>query len=191
MTPQDDESPPDDGAGRVARTVSAFSAVTRGPGVLEAGGDAIRVSEPIPIYGIGAPERNSAPDNLLDRVHRIGWRYLVFEGNEMHVADIKPDRSERPELLRSPKLVQQILETGKLAEAAAKDAPYSIRLLDLSILGQSVLWLAGKGGNEPDRFFALSPVARELDAGEFLKQMSTVERQKAAAFASTLDESGG
>lgn len=191
MPAQDDESPPGDGARRVARTVSALSAVNLAPGVLEAGGEAIRVSEPIPIYGIGAPRLDSKPTNLLDRVHRIGWRYLVFEGNEMHVADIKPERSERPELIRSSSLVEQILNTGKLAQAAVDGVPYSIRLLDLSILGQSVLWLVGKDDNQPGRFFALSPDARELDAGEFLNKMSAVERQKAAAFASTLDESGG
>jgi hypothetical protein len=191
MSPQDADGPPDDGAGRVARMVSSFKSVNRDLGLLEAGGDAMRVSEPIPIYGIGQPQSNSQPSNLLDRVHRVGWRYLVFQGNDMHVADIKPDAGDRPELIRSPKLVQQIVKTGRLAEAVADYSHYNIRLLDLSILGQSVLWLAGKDSGDRDRFFALSPEARELDASDFLKQMSTAERQKAAAFASSSDESGG
>jgi hypothetical protein len=191
MSPQDDEGPPDDGAGRVARMVSSFKAVNRDLALLEAGGTAMNVSEPIPIYGIGQPQSDSQPSNLLDRVHRVGWRYLVFEGNDMHVADIKPDASDRPELIRSPKLVQQIVKTGRFAEAVADSTHYNIRLLDLSILGQSVLWLASKKGGDPDRFFALSPEARELNAGDFLKQMSAAERQKAAAYASTSDESGG
>jgi hypothetical protein len=122
----------------------------------------------------------------------VGWRYLVFQGDTLNVADIKSERSDRPELIRSNDLVQQIVASGKLAEQkVGNTSDFSIRLLDLSILGQSVLWLASKKGDRADRFFSLSPNAQELNSNEFLRRMSEAEKQKAAAFATTLGESGG
>jgi hypothetical protein len=189
---QEEDSPPRDGADRVARTLGAFSAVTRGPGLLEAGGEPARISEPIPIYAIGEPRTDSTPENLLSRARQVGWRYLVFQGNDLSVADIKPGRSDRPELIRSRELVDQIVDSGKLAqETVPREAGYQIRLLDLSILGESVLWLVSKGANSPDRFFGLSPSAHELEPAQFLRRMSGMEQKKAAAFSATLGESGG
>jgi hypothetical protein len=152
----------------------------------------VLISEPIPIYSIGEPQRDSTPDTLLKRTHLVGWRYLVFQGDTLNVADIKSERSDRPELIRSNDLVQQIVASGKLAEQkVGNTSDFSIRLLDLSILGQSVLWLASKKGDRADRFFSLSPNAQELNPNEFLRRMSEAEKQKAAAFATTLGESGG
>lgn len=188
----DEDTPPEDGPEQVGRAVAAFTAVGRGPGLLDADGEAVNVSKPLPIYSIGKPQMDSRPTELLKRARRIGWRYLVFQGDSWNIADIKPAHSDRPELIRSDDLVQQVMASGKLAETlTADEADYSVRMLDLSILGQSVLWLVSSQPEKPDRFFSLSPTAKELDAADFLKRMSDAEKQKAQGFASARGESGG
>jgi hypothetical protein len=188
----EDDAPPTDGSTRVGQAVAAFTAVSRGPGVLDADDAIAQISEPIPIYSIGAPQEDSLPDTLLERAHRVGWRYLVFHGATGNVADLKSHPGDRPELIRGDDLVEQIVASGKLAEKVVDDTSrFSIRLLDLSILGQAVLWLASKKGDQSDRFFSLSPTPEELDPVEFLGRMSHAEKLKAAAYANTSDEAGG
>ena len=192
MMPDDDDRPPADGPTRVGQAVAALTSISRGPGLLDGGDDVAQVSEPIPIYSIGEPRRDSQPDTLLERAHRIGWRYLVFQTDGHNVADIKSGPSDRPEFIRSDDLVQQIVAAGKFAEKKVGDiSSFSVRRPDLSILGQSVLWLASKKGDHADRFFSLGPTAEELSPDEFLHRMSEAERQKAAAFANTSPEAGG
>lgn len=192
MIPIDDSAPPPaDGQDRVGRAVAAFNAVGRRPEEFEAGGQAINVSKPIPIYGLRSPRGDSDPQTILSRVRRIGWRYLVFQGDTSGVADIK-HAMQAPELIRSSSLVNRIVNTGAFAETAVQHDPsYHTRLLDLSMFGHAVLWLVSDN-NKPDRFFTLADRPQELDRQTFLGRISTAERQKAAAFAAEgSSESGG
>jgi hypothetical protein len=187
----EEDDPPPDGPNRVGNAVASLYSAGRPPGMGEAGGEAVDVSSPIPIYGLEAPHKDSTPATLLTRVHRIGWRYLVSLGPTTSVADIKREDNAAPELIRSSALVDRIINASAYAEKAIdNDASYHLRLLDLSVIGQVVLWLVSDS-KKPDRFFSIDKQAREIDANKFLAQMSVAERQKAASMASDLDESGG
>jgi hypothetical protein len=186
--------PPADGVERVGRAVSALAAFER-PMVAAyaAGGRAFDVSAPLPIYSLGKPDSSSKPSDLLDRARFVGWRYLVFGGPIAYVADLRQEgTAKKPKLVRSPELASNVLKAGRLAEKVINsDASYDVRLLDLDLLGHSALWLVSEDIAKPDHFVSLGGKPREIDARQFLEEVSAAERAKAVTFASTSGESGG
>ena len=189
--PPPSEQPPRDGASRIANAISDYAAVARPYLDSEIGGGAMEVTAPIPVYGLGMPDPDSAPSTILARTKRVAWRYLVPTSLGPKVADIRANATH-PVLNEEPALANNIVEAGKVAEiSVGNDPAYELRLLDLPVLGQSFLWAASGNPSKPDRLFSLVDKPAEVNVTDIMERASTAERQKGVAFASGTEESGG
>jgi hypothetical protein len=183
---------PPDGTARVGRAVASFLAVTpRQTLAAESGGEAPKISAPIPIFGLGAPEEQSSPATLLARTKFLGWRYLVFADQSAHVADLRQQKGA-PQITRGSDLANRIVDAGHFAEEAVQDdGEYEARLLDLSLLGRTLLWMKSGDPAKPDRFFSLGRTPKELKPEALLDELSTAERVKAVGNKNPNPEAGG
>jgi hypothetical protein len=183
---------PPDGTARVGRAVASFLAATpRQTLAAESGGEAPKVSAPIPIFGLAAPDEQSSPATLLARTQFVGWRYLVFAGQSTHVADLRQPKGA-PQITRGGDLANRIVDAGHFAEEAVHDdGGYEARLLDLSLLGRTLLWMKSSDPAKPDRFFSLARMPKELEPKALMDELSTAERIKATGDKNPNPEAGG
>jgi len=192
---------PNDGASRVANAVRAFAGASRraAPGGElsfdidrspdEAGGAALKMAEPLPIYAV---DPRIEADDPLAAAARTGSRYLIFGVNDVHVADLPDDDFATPDLINSADLASRIVAASKLADGKIdKDKGYQARILDLNLLGNSVLWLKSDADDAPDRFFSLDKKPREIPASTLLPRITHAAQEKRMGLATGHDEAGG
>lgn len=183
--------------GGEARIAEAFSALTDGPANLfmaEAGGaePAARVAQPVPIFALDLERLRDLGAEALREARRTGWRYIVEHPSGIEVMDLPEAGGGEPEMLAGGEVARNLVRTGRRAEALAEaDADYEPRILDLNLIGNSVLWLHNRSNPGADRFVSLARVPRELDPKALLARLRAAAARKLAAMRGAAAEAGG
>jgi len=183
--------------GGKAEIGKAFSAITDGPGDIfkaEDGGalDAAFVRRPIPVFAIDFETLTEAPVQALQKARRTGWRYVVEHGEGMNIVDLPIGSESDPELLSGTGLAGNLARSARKAARIADDrVDYEPRILDLNLIGDSVLWLHCAGKPAMDRFVSLRGRPHELKPEALIKRMQIAAARKLCAFQNADDEAGG
>jgi hypothetical protein len=162
---------------RVAHLALASLAVAQGAGsaLAEAGGGPPpSLHDPIPVYHIALAALN---DSVSTRdARRIGWRYLVSQGDDLRTVDVDDGAEPRVIAITRGDSVTNLVNASLLAEQSDDDAQrYQVRILELGRAGPASLWLHADAGT--DRFFSLESNPRAINERELLSGAS----RKAAA----------
>jgi hypothetical protein len=179
------------------RRAAAEAAAIAGPGpqfeAMLAGGPSAAPSaaEPLPIYSIPleAISTDSAP---LDKAEMHGWRVLTRVSSGHHLVDFAGrEPGGRASAIRSPRAAELLVRAGTLAAARDRDdKTYEPRILEVSRLGFSALWLHCE--DAPDLFYTLEEEPREQDAETLMAELAPRARRRldsaAARRGSTGDE---
>lgn len=156
-------------------------------GDAESGGSAPEPVEAIPIYAprIGPRTRS------LRSARQIGWRYLVTNSDDVGAVDVATETGTEAQLVGQPEVAERLARAARLVEdAAGTDADdYEMRLLDLSMIGDSVLWLANRKG--ADRFFTYGEEPKEIDEEQIRRTLQDGARAIRANARNADPEAGG
>lgn len=188
------ERGPDDGAEIVG---NVFSAMTEGPADIfsaEAGGTgpAARIRRPLPIYSVDLRRLRDQGAKALETARRTGWRYIVEHGSRLNVIDLPEGGDRQPRILGAGEVGGNLTRSGRKSERIVEDeVDYEPRILDLNIIGDSVLWLHAPDPSMPDRFVSLAKGARELNAEALIKRIRTAAERKLTAMEGVTGEAGG
>lgn len=128
------------------------------------GGLVAQLARPIPIF---AP--SSTPRASLKTARQTGWRYVVADSDRIGAIDIATDDAKGAQVIADPSVADRF---GRALHAAANrldDDDYELRLLDLNLIGDSVLWLHRP--DKEDRFFALAGDHDEIAAAEIARRV--------------------
>ena len=112
------------------------------------GGAQLKISQPLPVYRLGL-EHVLRPD-LLKRAVHTGWRYLLegTAGGSVGYADVKEPKGGVAKFssLSHNKNANRLMEAAHLAQkiAAGLSDDYEARVLDISALYTSAIWLDGR-----------------------------------------------
>lgn len=178
------------------RVGNFFSAVTEGPAnpfKTEAGGaPAARLRKPVPIFALDMEMLRDTGPGALDQARRTGWRYLVDHPAGLDVIDLPEEPDGRPRMLVSSEIGGRLARSGNKAEKIAADnGEYEPRILDLNLIGNSVLWLHKPNEPDGDRFISLSGTPRELKSDALFRRLSVAAGRKLNAMKGTGKEAGG
>lgn len=175
------------GVERVGQALSALSGDTSlGMAMAaESGGVAAQnlLSRPLPVYGADLESLRALAgrEHGLEHLQRTGWRYLVLDDSDLQAADLV-GRRKQPTLHFGDDLAARIGEAGKLAEQTADERlDYEPRILDLGMLGASLLWLKSKNP-KADLFFTLDAAPYQVDRERLLRRLAVEAERKLAAF---------
>ncbi|ACA16253.1 hypothetical protein M446_1763 [Methylobacterium sp. 4-46] len=147
---------PEHGRAIVARAVRDLWSADAGAGA--AGGAALNLSEPIPLYRLGLDQVSAEG---VSGAEPVGWRYLLEAGSgSAAVADLGQragDEARFASLSRGDS-ARRLMDAAALAATIAdgKPTPYEIRILDVPALHVSAIWLSGK----PDIFIPYLDIKR-------------------------------
>jgi hypothetical protein len=183
--------------GGEARIAEAFSALTDGPpnmfdAELGGGAPAAQIRRPLPIFSVDLGRLRDEGLDALAGATRTGWRYLIQHGSGMNVMDLPEGGGNAPEMLTGGGVADNLVRTGKTAERIARnDADYEPRILDLNLIGDSVLWLHSKDANVADRFVSLGAKPTEVGAAALVERLRTAAERKLTAMGAAGDEAGG
>ncbi|ACL55711.1 hypothetical protein [Methylobacterium nodulans] len=119
----------------------------QGPTADAAGGAAINLAEPIPLYRLGLNQIDATGG--LTQAQHVGWRYLLeTAGGDTAVADVGEvgGGETRFASLARGENARRLIEAATLAESVAQQKPeeYEVRILDVPALHVSAIWLAGE-----------------------------------------------
>lgn len=184
-------------ASGTAAVGSAFSAMTPGPADLfrsEAGGAAAdaNIRKPIPIYSVDLEQLCESGIKSLKEARRTGWRYVIEHDNGLEVVDLPAGADAEPELLAGGALGQNLARSGRKAARIAEDGvDYQPRILDLNLIGNSVLWLHSAKRPSRDRFISLAANPSELKPDALIRRIRNAAERKLNAMAGAGDEGGG
>lgn len=188
------ETGPENGEALVG---NAFSAMTEGPANLfesEAVGaaPAARILRPIPIFAIDLDRLYDEGAGALRHAWRKGWRYLVEHDDGMDVVDLPESGNRQPEMIAGGEVADNLVRSARKAERIAEAGPdYELRLLDLNLIGDSVLWLHDPSGAREERFVSLARTPRELKPEALVQRLRAEATRKLSAIASAGTEGGG
>lgn len=183
---------PEGGAARARR---AFAAMSHRPAAVahaQEGGAPAAVNRPIPIF---APDLERLRDDgaaALTDAPRTGWRYLVGHQAGLAVVDLPEGERSEPRLLADPGLGARLARSGRKAERAADPGGnYEARILDLNLIGNSVLWLRHQDDRAGDLFVSLSETPKLLDPKTMFRQLQGAAARKLVALKGAGSEAGG
>ena len=191
---------PKGGAADARRLVSAMShrQVSSATSLRAAAEDAregatpARVNQPMPVF---APDLARLRDDgaaALADAPRTGWRYLVDHPTGLAVVDLPEGERSQPRLLADPGLGARLARSGRKAERAADpNATYEARILDLNLIGNSVLWLRHQDDRSGDLFVSLSETPKLLDPKTMFRQLQSAAARKLVALKGAGSEAGG
>jgi hypothetical protein len=184
-------------AGGEALVRDAFTAMTPASPSLfksEAGGEApqARIRRPIPIFAVDLQRLCELGAGALEGAQRIGWRYLVEHGTNLDVVDLPEDRNRGPELLAGGAVGGNLARSGGKAEKITEaEIDYEPRILDLNLIGNSVLWLHNSERPSTDRFVSLADNPRELKPEALIKRLQSAAMRKLSVLSAATGEAGG
>lgn len=142
-------------------------------------------SAPIPIY---APPLGDAPS--LAAAAQTGWRYLVTNSDRVGAIDVGTGKRARPELVCDASLAERLARAVRIAVRRVEgEGDYELRLLDLSLVGDSLIWLASRAG--ADRFFTYAEMPEEVAAADVAETIRKGARALDAVRRSADPEAGG
>ena len=175
----------------------AYSAMTPGPESIfrsEEGGSApgARIREPIPIYSVDLQILCEKGVESLSEARRTGWRYVIEHDSGLEVVDLPDEGDRAPELLAGGEVGENLAKSGRKAARIADGAvDYEPRILDLNLIGNSVLWLHSSKRPSKDRFISLANNPSELKPDALIKRIRNSAERKLSAMAGAGDEGGG
>jgi hypothetical protein len=128
----------------------------------------LAAAEPLPIYSIPISTLAEA-ENPLDEAAQHGWRVLTEDGAGKRLVDLKgADADAMPSVVRGARSAAMLEKAGEVAvQTAPSEVSYQARVLDLSKVGMSLLWLHAHG-DEEDRFYSLTDEPREMFPAEVI-----------------------
>lgn len=188
------ESGPQDGEALVG---NAFSAMTEGPANLfkaEFGGadPAARIRRPIPIFAVDLERLYQSGASALRDARRTGWRYLVEHEAGLDAVDLPESEDPQPEILAGGGIADNLARSARMAERIADErVNYEPRILDLNLIGDSVLWLHDASDPGADRFVSLRGTPHALKPEAMFRRLQIEAGRKLNAMAVAGDESGG
>lgn len=142
-------------------------------------------SAPIPIY---APPLGDAAS--LAEAGQTGWRYIVANSDRVGAIDVNTGKRAKPELVCDASLAERLARATRLAaQRVGEEGDYELRLLDLSLVGDSLLWLANRAG--ADRFFTYAETPEEVAETDVAETIRKGVRALDAARQSKDPEAGG
>jgi hypothetical protein len=182
-------------SGGAAKASRAFSAMSHRPVAAEdvqAGGASARVNQPLPIFAPDLARLRDEGAAALADAPRTGWRYLVGHKAGLAVVDLPEAEQSQPRLLADPGLGARLARSGRKAERAADPgANYEARILDLNLIGNSVLWLRHQNDQSGDLFVSLGETPKVLDPKTMFRQLQGAAARKLTALKSAGSEGGG
>jgi hypothetical protein len=185
---------PHDGAARVG---TAYSAMTDGPANLFVAAipeevPAAQIGHPIPNYALDLEQLSRSGRAALADARCIAWRYLVVDAAKLSLVEVPEEVESEPELIVSHGLVRNLARTARLAERVAEpDRDYEPRILDLDLIGESVLWMHDGARPDTDLFFSLRPTPHRLKPVALFRRLGAAASRKLAAMATAGSEGGG
>jgi hypothetical protein len=188
------QSGPDNGETQVG---SAFSAMTEGPADLfkataETGAPAARIRHPIPIFSVDLKRLWDEGVAAFDGARRKGWRYLVEHPGGVAVVDLAASGDRQPEMLGESDVADNLARSARKAQRIADaDIDYEPRILDLNMIGDSVLWLHSARAPAHDVFISLSKTPTVLKPVALIERLRREAGRKVAAMAGAGREGGG
>jgi hypothetical protein len=169
--------------------------MTEGPAEIfraESGTAIARVRAPIPIFTIdmkGLCERGAKA--LLD-ARNTGWRYLIEHPEGLHAVDLREGGHGHPTMLCGHEVGHNLARATRRAERLAEGSrSFEPRILDLNMIGNSVLWLHSAADPGSDRFISLSRTGRELKPVALIERLQRAAIRKLIAMAFAGREGGG
>lgn len=184
---------PPDGLSRVAAALPAMP--PSGLEGLEAGGaEGPQISQPIATFAVDLEDMAQSGMGAIDRARQTGWRYLTKQGAELSLVDLpeREDGADEAELLISGEAGGQLAASGRLAEELARDGgDYEARILDLNLIGDSVLWLRARDLGEDDRFVSLGPEPHEIEGDQLVAKLERAAAAKLTSMRAAEGEAGG
>jgi hypothetical protein len=181
-----------------AKVGKAFSAMTGGPADIFKSSEsaqaapAATIREPIPIYAVDLEALAESAVAALKDARRTGWRYLVEHEKGLDVVDLPDGAKAEPELVAGAPVAENLVRSGRMAERIAEpEVDYQARILDLNLIGNSVLWLHNEQRPEQDRFVSLADNPSELKPEALIGRIRNAAIRKLGAMASAGDEGGG
>jgi hypothetical protein len=188
--------PSDGPAGGEFRASSAFSAMGREVAPMVegefGGGRQPQVTRPVPIYAIDILSVLKPGAGTLQNARRTGWRYLIDQGRGLAVVDLPEDDNGEAEMLIGEDVGRSLARSGNLAEEIADSAiDYEARILDLNLIGDSVLWLRSHDDEAFDRFITLGLHPHEVSYHALLEKIKAAAAAKLTAMEGTKGEAGG
>jgi len=106
--------------------------------------------------------------------------------------DLPEAGGQAPEMLAGADVADNLVRSGKAAEGVAeRDTEYEARILDLNLIGDSVLWLHSKDSSSVDRFVSFGDAPKEIDPAALSKRLRTAANRKITAMDAAGDEAGG
>lgn len=184
-------------AGGEAKVGNTFSAVTEGPANLfaaEVGGAAptATMRKPVPIFAVDLTRLRDAGAAALDEARRTGWRYLVEHEARLHAIDLPEGGEREPIVLAGDEISKNLAKAARKAAGIADPTiDYEPRILDLNLIGNSVLWLHSAGDPAADRFVSLAANPSEIKCEALLKRLQAAADRKLTALGGAGDEAGG
>jgi hypothetical protein len=119
------------------------------------GGGPPAAHKPIPLYGVTLEALMEGSDRALSGAQRFGWRYLVVDRGEDALVDLIDRDEGAPHVFAVARGAgEELARTGLRAETESSEQDFEARLLDLSAIGMTVLWLHSH--HQPDRFYVIS-----------------------------------
>ncbi len=112
-----------------------------------AGGAAINLSQPLPVYRLGLDDIDD--EHCIDKAVEIGWRYLIEPAGGVGgagFADVRPAQGGEFKFtsLSQNANADRLLEAAHLAQQIGEGsaAEYEARILDVPAVYISAIWLA-------------------------------------------------
>ncbi len=159
---------------------------------LEAGGAEALIAQPIPTFSVEIATLAEAGLEALEAAHRTGWRYLAVSGDSLSLVDIPEQEDRSAELLTGSEAGGNLAASGRLAEELVRDAgEYEPRVLDLNLIGNSVLWLRARDAGDSDRFVTLGPEPHEIGGEELIGSLQRAAEEKLVSMRTAQGEAGG
>ncbi len=179
----------------------AFSAMTEGPADIFKSSEsapaaraepAATIREPIPIYAVDLKRLAESGVAALKDARQTGWRYLVEHKQGLDVVDLPSGGKAGPELVAGAPVAENLVRSGRKAERIAEpEVDYEPRILDLNLIGNSVLWLHNAERPEQDRFVSLADNPSELKPEALISRIRNAAIRKLGAMENAGDEGGG
>ncbi len=174
-------SGPDRGIEQVA---VAFTAMTHGDGdIFQVGSvPAAEILHPVGIFEVSLEKLWSEGITALHGARRIGWRYVVAFDSSLTALDLPEGPDHHPIMITNSDVAHNLIRAGRKAARMVGDkATYEPRILDLNMIGNSVLWLHDLAGQSTELFFSLSKTPRILNPASLMKRLQREAGRKLMA----------
>jgi hypothetical protein len=139
--------PPATGPGLIGKALRDLGGHPDRAGLAMAGGAAINLSQPLPVYRLGLDDIDD--EHCIDKAVEIGWRYLIEPAGGVGGAGFADVRQAQGGEFKFTSLSQnanadRLLEAAHLAQQIGEGpaVEYEARILDVPAVYISAIWLA-------------------------------------------------